>query len=448
MEEIAMNQQKNKVIGRKLILFPTPWQGHITPMLHLANLLYSKSFSITIIQTRHRTLDPKCFPHFTFCSLNDEVSENKSVSSDNLIPSLAELQENCREPFRVCLGRVLDGVEPGSEPFKCLIADSLWRFLGDVAESFNLRRIAFRTTSMSAFVVNDYLPYFKDKGYFLQGPDPKEPLHEIPPFRVKDLPGEDHHDVIASIVHQTKTSHGVICNSFKELESPSITRVREILSIPVFPIGPLHKYSPTSASSILTEDHTSISWLDKQPPNSVLYVSFGSMAAISSTDFLEIAWALANSKQPFLWVVRPGLSQCPLPEGYLEIVKDRGHIVKWAPQVEVLAHPAVGGFWTHCGWNSTIESISEGVPMLCLPFFVDQAMNARHVSETWKTGLVLENGIRRDEIEKGIRRLMVEEEGEAMRSRAASFKNFATQCLMEGGSSSKALDALTSYLFN
>lgn len=173
---------------------------------------------------------------------------------------------------------------------------------------------------------------------------------------------------------------------------------------------------------------------------------------MSKVEFLEIAWGLANSNQPFLWVVRPGVvngSDSNDPgsiEGYLEEVKERGHIVKWAPQQEVLAHPSVGGFWTHCGWNSTIESVSEGVPMICMPFFADQAITARYVSDSWGVGLRLERGVKRDEIERAIRKLMVEDEGKEMRSRVTNLKEKADIALMEGGSSNRSLERLISFL--
>ncbi|KAF3454615.1 hypothetical protein FNV43_RR05063 [Rhamnella rubrinervis] len=110
-----------------------------------------------------------------------------------------------------------------------------------------------------------------------------------------------------------------------------------------------------------------------------------------------MAWGLASSQQPFLWVVRPGLVSGLdwielLPKGFREGVGERGCIVKWAPQQEVLAHEAVGGFWSHCGWNSTLESISEGVPMICKPCFGDQKVNARYVIHEWRVGIELEDG--------------------------------------------------------
>jgi len=282
-----------------------------------------------------------------------------------------------------------------------------------------------------------------------------EPVPELPPLKMKDLPPESFHDMLSTLVEETTTSQAIICNTFDELESSALANVRQSLPIPVFPIGPLHKLSPPAPSiSIMTQDQTSLCWLNSQAPKSVLYVSFGSVVTMSEAEFLEIAWGLANSNQPFLWVVRPGLvqgSETYEPasiEGYLETVSGRGHIVKWAPQREVLAHPSVGGFWTHCGWNSTLETISEGVPMICLPFYADQVVTARYVSESWGVGLRL--GCRPDRklVEKTIRRLMAEEEGEEMKNRMTNLKEKATLTLMEGGSSHTSLEKLISYLLS
>lgn len=168
---------------------------------------------------------------------------------------------------------------------------------------------------------------------------------------------------------------------------------------------------------------------------------------------MEIAWGLANTNQPFLWVVRPGLLQRSewlekLPQGYLEALDGKGHIVKWAPQKKVLAHPAVGLFWTHNGWNSTLESISEGVPMVCMPHFADQMVNARYVSDVWRVGLQLENGIKRDEIEKTIQKLMAEKEGEEIKDEMSMLKEKTNLSLREGGSSYQSLDGLVNHILS
>lgn len=169
--------------------------------------------------------------------------------------------------------------------------------------------------------------------------------------------------------------------------------------------------------------------------------------------FLEIAWGLANSKQPFLWVVRPGSIHGsewlgPLPKGFLENLDGRGHIVKWAPQLEVLSHPAVALFWTHNGWNSTMESTCEGVPMICSPSFGDQLVNARYVSDVWRVGVHLEGKLERQEIERAIRKVMVEAHGKDLKERIINLKMQAKQCLMTGGSSNQPLDRLVEHILS
>lgn len=253
------------------------------------------------------------------------------------------------------------------------------------------------------------------------------------------------------MVKEIKGSSGLIWNSVEELEQSELITLGQDFPIPVYPIGPFHSYFPASSSSLLTPDQSCLSWLNTQAPKSVLYVSFGSLATLSDTEFTEIASGLASSNQPFLWVVRPGLVRGSewletLPNGFLEMMNGRGHIVKWAPQQEVLAHAATGGFWTHNGWNSTLESICEGVPMICLPCFGDQKVNARYVSHVWKIGVHLENRLERGAIDKAIRKVMVESEGEEMRDRIVHLKEKVHLSLRQGGSSHQALESLISYI--
>ncbi|KAL8199819.1 hypothetical protein R6Q57_013387 [Mikania cordata] len=242
------------------------------------------------------------------------------------------------------------------------------------------------------------------------------------------------------MIQGTKRARAVIWNAFKELEEPELEALRQDFPNPHFLIGPFHKYVPASSSSLLAQDQTCLSWLDKQPSNSVLYISFGSVVRVKKSQFLEIAWGLANSNQPFLWVVRPGSIEGSewlehLPDRFLEsIVEGKGYILKWAPQQDVLAHPATGGFWTHSGWDSTLESICEGVPMICSPSFGDQLPNARYVSNVWKIGVQLENGFDRREIESAIKKLMMDdEEGLEIRNRIIDIKRKVNLCLKKGG---------------
>ncbi|KAL4620985.1 hypothetical protein ACB092_06G195800 [Castanea dentata] len=390
-----MEQRK----GRRLVLFPLPFQGHINPMLLLATILHSKGFSITIICTNFNSLNPSNFPNFTFHSIPDGILESEASSKD--VVFIAKLlNTKCVEPFRDCMVKLLSDVS--EEPISCLISDAFFYFTQAVADSLKLPRVVLRTGGLSSFIVFAAFPLLRERGYLpIQDSQLEEPVVELPPLKVKDflvmdnVDPDSYYEIIAGMVNESKS----------ELDT-----LRQEFPNPIFPIGPFHKYYLTSSSSsLLAQDQSSISWLDKQALKFVIYASFGSLAALSEAQFLEIAWGLANSNQPFLWEWLE-----PLTSGFLETLNGRAHIIKWAPQLEVLAHPAVGAFWTHNGWNSTLESICEGVPMICMPCFSDQKVNAKY----------LENGSDRLDIERS----MVEKEGEEIRDRISKLKDKAKFC--------------------
>lgn len=255
---------------------------------------------------------------------------------------------------------------------------------------------------------------------------------------------------ISVVIPKTPPS-AFIWNTLEFLEPSSLTQIHDHYQVPIFTIGPLHKIIPTPSTSYLEEDVSCISWLDKQAPKSVIYVSLGSLAHVDEKVSAEMAWGLANSNQPFIWVVRPG-SVCAfewiefLEEGLLTELKGRGLIVKWAPQKDVLAHFAVGGFWSHCGWNSTLEGVSEGVPLLCLPLHIDQRLNARYLSYVWKMGVELI--VERKEIECAIRRVLVSKEGEEMRQRAIEIQEKVNAAVNDGGSSQNSINDLLDFILS
>uniref|UniRef100_A0A453GSV1 UDP-glycosyltransferases domain-containing protein n=1 Tax=Aegilops tauschii subsp. strangulata TaxID=200361 RepID=A0A453GSV1_AEGTS len=255
-------------------------------------------------------------------------------------------------------------------------------------------------------------------GALRQGPPPTTrdhsqlnmPLDDLQPLRVRDMvfsttsPHETISTCLECIVESVRCSSGVIFSTFCDLEDVELQKVNDSVGVPVYAIGPLHKISSGPQSSLLAPDRTCLDWLDKQEDESVLFVSFGSLASMDKEELMETALGLANSRIPFLWVIRHdllhGSEKVGLPDGFEEAVQGTGMVVSWAPQQEVLGHQAVGGFWTHNGWNSTLESISEGVPMLCRPHFADQMINARYVQEVWKIGFELEGKLERGEIER------------------------------------------------
>ncbi|KAJ8443857.1 hypothetical protein Cgig2_032681 [Carnegiea gigantea] len=396
-----------------VILFPEPYMGHQTLMLHLGNVLYSKGFSTTIIQT---------LPNFTFLFIEDALSKSESPPSDPL-EIFHALNASCLDPFRVTLSRALEYAYEGNKPVACLISDPMWEFASAVADGFNLPRMALRTrgcwlflfmtrchfcAKRAASLSKVLLQFLRQTGTSSthvrvnQETQLEEPFPELPSLKVKDLPLEAQHELMAKMVKETKSySQGIICNTFKELEGSILDRVHENFhSVPIFPVGPLHKHSTGDT-------------LAQEP------------SLISKEQFLEIAWELAESKQPFLWVVRPKFvngSQSLLPEDFLEAVAGRAHIVTWTPQQQVLANPAIGG---------GAHDMS------------DQKMNDRRTTAVLGIGLLLEKGLERDEIKIAIRRLIVEKEGKEKRERSAGFRENTKLCLSVGGSSYENLDQLT-----
>lgn len=278
----------------------------------------------------------------------------------------------------------------------------------------------------------------------------------FPPLRKKDLSrimgtsaqSEPLDSYLHKILETTKPASGLIVMSCEELDQDSLATSNKVFTFPIFPIGPFYIHDvPASSSCLFEPDQSCIPWLDKRETRSVIYVSLGSIVSLSESEFLEIACGLRNTNQSFLWVVRPGSVHGrdwieSLPLGFMESLEGKGKIVRWAPQLNVLAHRATGGFLTHNGWNSTLESICEGVPMICLPFVWDQLLNARFISEVWRIGIHLEGRIERREIERAVIRLMVEVEGEEIRERIQVLRDEVRRSVKRGGSSSRSLDEL------
>lgn len=181
-----------------------------------------------------------------------------------------------------------------------------------------------------------------------------------------------------------------------------------------------------------------MTWLNERSISSVVYVAFGSLATLDAEQMEELAGGLRTSSNYFLWVVRESELN-KLPKDFVEETSEKGLIVSWCPQLEVLAHKSLGCFITHCGWNSTLEALSLGVPMIAMPQWTDQSTNAKFVMDIWKMGIKAqpdENGIvRRDVIGHYISQVMDGEKGHEISKNANKWKDLAIQAFDEGGSS-------------
>ncbi|KAI3760521.1 hypothetical protein L1987_50916 [Smallanthus sonchifolius] len=435
-----------------VVLTTSPFHGHMTPTLQLATTLHAKGFSIAIAHSKLNPPNPSNHPSdFTFLPLSDNLPAIEDSSS---FPNFVNtLNNNCKPSFKEHLTRLI------SEGNKSIVViyDNVMFFTGVVAVDLNLAAVLFRTSSAAFFPAFLARRQLRQQGRFLEEDFVMQdivPNHH--PLRYKDLPFckssiEDWKQHVANFNLQAHPS-AVIMNTIKFLEHESLTRIHDHFHVLVFAVGPLHIVTPSPYIGSYQEDTGCISWLDKQPPKSVVYISFGSLATIDAKVLTEMALGLAKSNQRFLWAVRPGLVGGSewlelLPDGFVEETRERGLIVKWAPQKEVLAHFAVGGFWSHCGWNSCLESISWGVVMICQPFSVDQGVNARYVSYVWKIGLELER-VERGEIERMVKRVMVDDEGEQMRVRVNGMKEMVKEAVENRGSSQESLEGLVNFILS
>jgi len=190
-------------------------------------------------------------------------------------------------------------------------------------------------------------------------------------------------------------------------------------------------------------------WLNDRPKGSVVYVSFGSVANLEVEQMQELAWGLKMSNSYFLWVVRAS-EEAKLPKNFVDEMSEKGLVVHWCPQLEVLAHEAVGCFVTHCGWNSTLEALSFGVPMIAVPQWTDQSTNAKYIINVWKMGLkapVDEKGlVTREATKHSIREIMEGERGKEIKKNALKWRKLAKEAVDEGGSSDKNIEEFVAKL--
>lgn len=276
-------------------------------------------------------------------------------------------------------------------------------------------------------------------------------LRDLPSFARTTNPNDFMLDFALGEVDAAFRGSAVVVNSFDPLEN----KVLEALSS-IFPrfyvLGPLHllvektlQNSQLSCvgSNLWKEEFECLEWLNSKQPNSVVFVNFGSITVMTPKQLVEFAWGLANSMKPFLWIIRPDLvigDSAILPQEFLEETRERGMMAGWCPQEQVMRHPSIGGFLSHCGWNSILESLSAGLPIICWPFFAEQQTNCRFLCGEWVVGMEIDNDVKQDEVEKLVRELMDGEKGNEMRTKALEWKRKAEEAIEPGGSSFVNLD--------
>lgn len=347
----------------------------------------------------------------------------------------------------------------------------------EVSNSLNISAYYFFTSGAGALAFYLHLPTIHNNTWkSLKDLDILLDIPGIPPLPSTDAPkpNQDREDVaytcFLEFCIKLPQSAGIIVNTFESLEPRPVKAIRDGLCVPdghtspIYCIGPLVSTADRRGGSGGGDapDPEWLTWLNSQPSKSVVFLCFGSLGLFSKEQLMEIAVGLERSGQRFLWVVRnpplesqnvsikkqsdPDLVSL-LPQGFLERTKNRGLVVKsWAPQVAVLNHEAVGGFVTHCGWNSVLEAVCAGVPMVAWPLYAEQRLNRVLLVEEIKIALPVvegENGfVSSAEVEKPVRGLMESGEGELLREKTMAMKHAAMAAFREGGSSLVALGNL------
>ncbi|KAF7056630.1 hypothetical protein CFC21_064018 [Triticum aestivum] len=443
-------------VGRRVVLFPLPFQGHLSPMLQLAELLRARGLPVTVLHTDFNAPDPTRHPELAFVPIHEALPTSATSPDADIVAQLLALNSGCEAPFREALASLLR-----REDVACAVVDGQWYAALGAASALGVPVLALRTDSAATFGSLLAFPRLRDAGYVpikVAEERRDELVPELEPLRVRDLIRIDGSDVdalcgfISRVADAARASaSGVVLNSFDAIEAPELARIEKELSCPAFAVGPLHRMCPGPAPAehgLHAPDRGCLAWLDAHPARSVLYVSLGSVARVDRGVFEEMAWGLAGSGVPFLWVVRPGSVRGggadEPPNGLDEEARSRGKVVAWAPQLEVLAHEAVGAFWTHCGWNSTLESVCAGVPMLAQPCFADQTVNARYVTHRWGVGLEVGDVIDRVRVAERVRMVMLGEEGDRAREKVRDLKLQADQCV----AASLAVDNLVRYVLS
>ncbi|CAA7040787.1 unnamed protein product [Microthlaspi erraticum] len=443
-------------------------QGHVNPLLRLGKLIASKGTLVTFVTTElwgkkmrqaNKIVDGELKPvgsgSIRFEFFDEEWAEEDARRAD--IPVyLSHLEQIGKRE----VSKLVRRYEEENEPVSCLINNPFIPWVCHVAEEFDIPSAVLWVQSCACF--SAYYHYQNSSVSFPTEEEPELDVKlpcvprlkhdEIPSFL---LPLSSHFSGLReAILGQFKNLSKPFCiliDSFDALEQEVVDYMSSLC--PVKTVGPLFKVAKTLASDVSGDickpADQCLEWLDSRPRSSVVYISFGTVAYLKQEQIDEIAHGVLKSSLSFLWVIRPPSHELKVETHVLpqeikeESDRGKGKIVEWCPQEQVLAHPSVACFVTHCGWNSTMEALSLGVPVVCCPQWGDQVTNAVYLIDVFKTGVRLGRGVAeervvpREEVAEKLLEATVGEKAEELRENALKWKVEAEAAVAPGGSSEK-----------
>ncbi|CAN6457379.1 unnamed protein product [Victoria cruziana] len=471
---------------KSVVMFPAPLISHLVSTIQLAKhiALRSTSLSVTILLMRH-PFSPAATSSFIAAAAGDTAASGLDLQFVEL-PAV-QLAEPEGMKGLTLLSVYADMHKPSvSEALLSLasaatvssfIVDFVCTSVIDAAAELGIPTYVFFTSGAALAALMLHLPHldrqikweFRDskKNIEVPGMSPVPPLNLPSPL----LDGREGGEYKWFLYHSRRLldAKGIIINTFQELECRTMEALLQGkcssngLTPQVRAVGPLLALD----SGVDASDHDCIKWLDRQPHSSVVFLCFGSMGVLPAEQVREMALGLELSGHRFLWSVRSRRGEghrfmpCDadldevLPAGFVERTKEKGLVwARWLPQVAVLSHPAVGGFVSHCGWNSALESVWFGVPLIGWPLDAEQRMNAFVLEEDMGLSLCVrkENHndadglVKGEELETVVRSLMDGEEGKRVREKMKMMKEMGRAAMAEGGSSYSNLSSLVEEL--
>ncbi|CDY09070.1 BnaC08g10240D [Brassica napus] len=427
------NDSSKSLTGPHFLLVTFPAQGHINPSLELAKRLVG---TITGARVTFAATD-------SAYNRSHEDYIKSSTSSDRSRQYMSATRRRGRET----LTGLIEDNRRQNRPFTCVVYTIFLPWVAELAREFHIPSALLWVQPVTVFSI--FYHYFNGYADAISEMTTNNPsgainLPSLPQFSLRDLPTiifpsdpytflvPAYQDQIDSLKQEENPM--ILVNSFEELEEEALSSVLD--NVKIVPIGPL--ITSTTDSGV---DDKYIQWLDAKTDSSVLYICFGTFSVLRKKQLAELCKALIESRRPFLWVIAEKSVKCKREE-----LDEIGMVVSWCNQFSVLKHKSIGCFVTHCGWNSTLESLVSGVPVVAFPLWNDQMTNAKLLAECWRTGVrVMEKKEDEVVVESGVIRRcfeeVMEEKTEEFRKNAARWRDIAAETVMEGGSSFSHLKA-------
>ncbi|KAF7833802.1 UDP-glycosyltransferase 87A1-like [Senna tora] len=420
-----------------VVAMPYPGRGHINPVLNFCKLLlsYNSDILVSFVVTEEWLgfiggSEPKPHRNFRFITIPNVIPSELARAAD-LFGFFQAVMTKMEAPFEELLHRL----EP---PPTLIVYDTMMSWVVGVGNRRNISVASFWPMSASFFSVFHHYHLLEENGDYPvnaleMGEKRVDYFPGISPTRLIDFPLSDGSSRCREVLQLLSKSLSclpkvqyLLFPSTYELEPQAIHVLKSELSLPIYHIGPAISY--LTLPSTLSSDLSYFQWLDNQPNNSVLYISQGSFLSVSNAQIEEIAAGLLQSGVRFFWVARKETSR--IKEMMMCGGKNTmGLVLEWCDQLRVLLHPAIGGFWSHCGWSSTMEGVFAGVPFLTFPIVMDQQLNSKMIVEDWK----------RDEIAELVKKFM--DLNDDMRKRVKELRQMCQLSIAKGGSSESNINA-------